>query len=274
MLTRSLAAIAGRSFNAQVGQVLRYKWAQCPESPASIPRRLLVEGLREAVDQIIRASGWRCVEEPVPRAFARSYSYSLKFNAGEYTAATELAELLRHVLTMRCPANLDHALALDWTKVREQDSEPRAWPRTHTGTLVHFGKNCNDHRALNDLASDLAAVIAQHPSLRIANAIVTVPGSRADGDGFAERLARHVAERTQIRFSPTISVIGPRRPMKAASAEIPSGAFTIQADLHGSVLVIDDVYRTGRSMSEAARAARQAGASHVFGLAAVRTLRN
>ena len=262
--------------NARVGRVARYKWAQCPDSPDLRPRRLLVDGPREAVDQLIRLSGWRSREEPVPRAFLGCYSHSLRFESGEYGPATELIELLRSVLVLKCPSPqmIDHAMAVDWTKVPDDKLDPRSWPNTAVGDLVHFGKYRHDSRALRDLAEALGSIVVQHPLLRTADAIVTAPCSRADGDGFGERLARLVAQKIGVRLCLTNSVVGPRPPMKAGGRAVAPGDFSMPFKLHGTVIVVDDVYRSGQTMSEAARAARRAGARTVFGLAAVRTLRN
>jgi predicted amidophosphoribosyltransferase len=50
--------------------------------------------------------------------------------------------------------------------------------------------------------------------------------------------------------------------------------FSVTEDLTGrSVLIVDDVYRSGVSIAETARAAHAAGAETVQALCAVRTLR-
>lgn len=57
-------------------------------------------------------------------------------------------------------------------------------------------------------------------------------------------------------------------------AEMLAGQFSISNDLGWkTVLIVDDVFHSGASMGEAARAARQAGAKHVLGICAARTRR-
>jgi predicted amidophosphoribosyltransferase len=57
-------------------------------------------------------------------------------------------------------------------------------------------------------------------------------------------------------------------------ANILAGQFSIARDLHGrTALIVDDVFQSGASMAETARAARAAGANRVLGICAVRTLR-
>lgn len=56
--------------------------------------------------------------------------------------------------------------------------------------------------------------------------------------------------------------------------ELIRGQFSVRESLGSvDVLIVDDVFRSGLSMSEVARAAREAGARSIYGLAAVRTMR-
>jgi predicted amidophosphoribosyltransferase len=57
-------------------------------------------------------------------------------------------------------------------------------------------------------------------------------------------------------------------------AEVLAGQFSIASDLRGqTALIVDDVFHSGTSMGEAARAARAAGANRVLGICAVRNRR-
>jgi predicted amidophosphoribosyltransferase len=58
-------------------------------------------------------------------------------------------------------------------------------------------------------------------------------------------------------------------------AAVLRGSFRVSESLRGAqVLVVDDVFRSGASMGEVARACRAAGAQSVSGLCVARTLRN
>jgi predicted amidophosphoribosyltransferase len=57
-------------------------------------------------------------------------------------------------------------------------------------------------------------------------------------------------------------------------ARILDGEFTVTQRLDGQrVLIADDVFRSGMSMSAVAAAARDAGALRIYGICGVRTMR-
>ncbi|MBV9163282.1 MAG: hypothetical protein JO309_12375 [Pseudonocardiales bacterium] len=196
----------------------------------------------------------------------------------------ELLAVLGTTLTLFCPATLDFVLALDWYKQPVDGIASTSWPNTETGELVHLGK----HRYKIDgdrqtrvgrlLMQKVAAVIQAHPLLRKADVVLDVPGHDTERVSFGSRMAATVArdfEVTRIRvkardrFRPEAKSLDPSQ-----RAEVLAGQFSIADDLQSqTVLIVDDVFHSGYSMGEAARAAREAGANQVFGICAVRTRR-
>lgn len=126
------------------------------------------------------------------------------------------------------------------------------------------------------LAAELSDVIRRHPTYNAADAIVLVPGSTPRR--FGERLASAVSKNTGKPLLRTKAVHAER--LEAKNAEIAGSAdlaskFTIEGgDVEGrSVVIVDDVYKTGRTMRAVAKVARAAGATEVYGLVGARTMR-
>lgn len=113
-----------------------------------------------------------------------------------------------------------------------------------------------------DLELDLVAPLSLHPSRR-----------RERGYDQAAMLARHVARTLNIRVEPNL-VRRIRKTQQQALLTDPAersanvrGAFRVTRPLaRERVLLIDDVYTTGATMEEGARALKEAGAGAVFGL--------
>jgi predicted amidophosphoribosyltransferase len=197
----------------------------------------------------------------------------------------ELLAVLGTTLTLSCPVTLDFVLALDWYKQPVDGVSATSWPNTEIGELVHLGKY--RHKTDGDrqakvgllLMQKVSAVIQGHPLLlRKADIVLDVPGHDIERVFFGSRMAATVARDFEI---PRIRVKARnkfRAEVKSLDlsqrAEVLAGQFSIADDLQGqTVLIVDDVFHSGSSMGEAARAARDAGANRVFGICAVRTRR-
>jgi len=128
------------------------------------------------------------------------------------------------------------------------------------------------------LATELGALVALELARDLArgvtvDAVVPVPlhRSRAAARGYdqAALLARAVAERTGLPLRPVLHRIREGRPQveldRAARAANVRGAFVAEASsLRGlRVAIVDDVATTGATLSDAAAAARSAGARAV-----------
>jgi ComF family protein len=109
--------------------------------------------------------------------------------------------------------------------------------------------------------------------------IVPVPlhRSRERSRGFnqaeliAERLGRPVATRLLRRRKDTPSQTGLTRSERKRNL---AGAFETVGKVHGSVILVDDVYTTGSTMNEIARTLKRAGADRVEVLTVARVARD
>ncbi|MGW9196591.1 phosphoribosyltransferase [Micromonospora chersina] len=190
-----------------------------------------------------------------------------------------LLELLKKYLTINATDYFDFAIAFDFYKIPEDGVDPQKWKNSKPAELISQGKYKKyaplvRWNAISRLANGSAAVMRQHPLLAECPTVICFPGHKDDGKSFGEQYAAKVAEvmgKTLVRAE---STLGPREPAKVGGSAHLIGNFRIPSTLSGSVIIIDDVYRTGGSFRAAGLAARQAGASQVFGVAAVRTLRN
>lgn len=205
----------------------------------------------------------------------------------EPTRATiELTAVLSDVLTLPCANDLDYALAIDWYKQPSNDVQSTNWPNTEIGDLVSRGKyryfkpediekQATYGRAL---VERLAPVVRRHPLLRAVDAIAAAPGHDAKVVSFGARLATSVATALGKRLVRCTSLDTFRTSAKELPADVRAaairGRFVCgESVARASLLIVDDVYRSGTTAAETARALRAAGATRVASLCAVRTLR-
>lgn len=111
---------------------------------------------------------------------------------------------------------------------------------------------------------DLVTAVPLHPSRR-----------RRRGFNQAELMARAVAERIKTPFSDKIRVVRKTRDQveltSAGRRENVRGAFAARDDVRGDVLLVDDVFTTGATLSECAATLKRAGAGEVHALSFCRT---
>ncbi|MGH3851948.1 MAG: ComF family protein [Pseudonocardiaceae bacterium] len=196
----------------------------------------------------------------------------------------ELLVVLGATLTLSCPATLDFALALDWYKQPVDGISSTSWPNTETGNLVYLGK----HRYKTDgdrqgevgrlLMRKVSVAIRGHPLLRKADVILDVPGHDTERVSFGSRMAATVGrdfEIPKIRVKARDKFRAEAKSLdRSQRAEFLAGQFSVSHDLRGrTALIVDDVFHSGASMGETARAARDAGANRVIGICAVRNRR-
>lgn len=182
-------------------------------------------------------------------------------------------ELLGHVLTVRIGPPVVVAIALDWYKDPQSNEDPNLWADTHVGELVHEAKYSGSVPHAQRLVAELAQVLAQHPDLSRAEVVVSVP-SHSPGH-FSERLAKAVANVRKLPLAELTDNTAAQVKDTPAD-ERPAREFAIDAArVKGrSVVLIDDVCRTGESLRTAAAFLKSVGASSVSALVAVRTMRN
>ncbi|WP_353828119.1 hypothetical protein [Agromyces sp. SYSU T0242] len=223
------------------------------------------------IDAMLGADCERC---ELPRSFADEFTDGWLFDVEIPDGLEDALEMLSTVLSIPAPDHVDVAITLDLYNRPDDDGDlqrttPGYWIWTTKHATEPTWSNSRNSRRL--MIAALVRVIIEHPLLANATAIVTAPGHEADGNSFAEVLAREVASRVGIPFVETTSP-GPRPPQKESPQDL-TNEFTVQGELSGDVIVLDDVYHTGGSASGAAAAARRAGAERVFSLTVARTIR-
>jgi len=197
---------------------------------------------------------------------------------------TSLLELLKSVVTLPTPNNTEFALALDWYKVPEEGVDPFAWPNTEIADLISRGKYMYKNNAEQQgrcgraLVDKLCAAIEVHPILRSIEAVIDVPGHDRSRVSFGSRVANTVAISRGAQFIRTQAKSSFRPAAKSLSAsqrdEYLGNEFVVSNEVSGkTILIVDDVFRSGTSMASVATAAVAARASAVYGLCGVRTMR-
>jgi pyrimidine operon attenuation protein/uracil phosphoribosyltransferase len=185
-------------------------------------------------------------------------------------------ELLASIQSMgRLPSNIDVSAVLDYYKIPDDELPPSLWPDTAAGRLNYRSKYCDDDRAFDELAQQLAHVVRTHPKYRVADRIASIPGRSANVRGHGERLARRVARLVDIpylRISPTYET---REQAKEGGHVLQPTDLKVGESIDDEIIVIvDDVIRSGHSMGVAASKLVAHGARKVRGLAVAKTLRN
>lgn len=193
-----------------------------------------------------------------------------------------LVNLLDQLATVmsigRKPAALDQCFALDFYKRPVDELDSMHWPNTDAGDLVYRSKYWTgnaSHSAFNSLVTHMSAFVRGHPLLAAASCVVSVPGCIGSQAGHGERLAREVAAASGKEFHHTEALYTKREaakegsPLRVDQVDVNSAVF-----LDDVVIIVDDVIRSGNSMSAVATSARTKGAIRVYGFAAAKTLRN
>ena len=245
--------------------------------PAPGGHVLSVSGPRGAVDQV------RLADPAYTLRGSAAQRYCLK-GVGSHPSpeTTAILELLTGVLTVPCGGSLDFAIALDWFN-KLVDGEVA--DLTDLADLVHRGKHVytplgdveNLREAGGAVADEIAEVLGHHPLLRNADAIAAPPGHDSKVPGFGARLAAGVAKR---RDTPLVRCTS-RQELRAQARSLAfpdrapalAGQFHCADDVSGQhIVIVDDVYASGATAEETARALRAAGASRVVSIAAIRTM--
>jgi hypothetical protein len=192
--------------------------------------------------------------------------------------------LLKSIISLPNSTGIKTALALDWYKQPVDGLDAHSWPNTEIAELVSRGKylyaNNNERQTEvgRDVVARLCDVVTRHPLLNQANLVLNVPGHDSSRVSFGSRMADTVAiylglEKARVKsrdeFRPASKNMTPKQ-----QAELVSGRFYMERAVRGyTALIVDDVFRSGSSMGETARTAISAGASVVYGVCAVRTMR-
>ncbi|MFI5508048.1 phosphoribosyltransferase family protein [Mycobacterium sp. NPDC051804] len=209
-------------------------------------------------------------------------SYSLRGAGPQPTLETAtLLELLTGVLTVPCGSSIDFAIALDWfNKVVEGAAGDLTDLADHVHRAKHLYTPLGDVENLKQVGravvDEIAEFVGQHPLLQSVDTIASPPGHDPTVLSFGSRVAAGVAQRRRI---PLVRCTAPdeRAPARSLAFSDRAGAlggqFRCPDDVSGRrILIVDDVYASGATAEETARALRAAGARQVMSIAAIRTM--
>lgn len=244
---------------------------------------LWLRGPGEVAAQVMAVEPDYC-QWQVPSGARWKWTHVLTAPGGLRAGVQQLLEVLGKVISLPTPPNLHTALALDWYKRPIEGVDSFDWPNTEIGDLVNCGKyryKWNPERQAEvgrELVDRMCDVIDKHLLLRGVDVILDVPGHDSTQVSFGSRMAATVAKNFSLPTARVNARDQFRPPAKNLSSgygsQLLSGHFFVGRSLSDqAALIVDDVFRSGDSMNEAARAALHAGVVRVHGFAAVRTMR-
>lgn len=203
------------------------------------------------------------------------WSHRLRFDGPYVSSIKDLCELLKTALTLQTEAEITTAIALDFYKIPPDEERGTGWRDTEAGALVnhkYWKTNLKQvEQAGSALSDKLVEVINRHPTYRDAEVIVQIPGTQHK---FGERLAQTVAHRTGKPLVKARCLDSGHAPAKEGHASGALQRYEVTGDVDWTtVIIVDDVYKSGVTMRSVASAALEAGAIEVLGLVGARTMR-
>jgi len=185
------------------------------------------------------------------------------------------------VVTVTIEDELDECHALDFHQHEDDFGE---LVRTEIGGERHRAKFQNNIVDRQSLVKRLAAFIAGHPTYSRAQFVSGIPAATGGEGGLATLLAADVAGLTGKSVWPVSRASARQQQKNVDHEDRATGIALRQKNQHGSmqcpeglkgaaVIVLDDLYGSGASLAEAARALRQAGAGSILGLAVTKQLK-
>jgi phosphoribosylpyrophosphate synthetase len=154
--------------------------------------------------------------------------------------------------------------------------------RTELGELEHRAKKHGDKNAIKDLASRAITTIGELPFYRDADFVAAVPPRPDKGFDLPTAIAKLVAVRTEKRdITPDFKFGNTKGSLKELAldekwAAWQNAALTVDnVELTDSkIILIDDKYQSGTTIQFVAMILQSHGASEVYGLSLVKTLRD
>lgn len=194
----------------------------------------------------------------------------------------QFLRLLQRSVTIEDSADESHALSIHALPHSSDEPDTPNWQNTAVGKLVVAAKSYHLASGSKPKTKELAALfidwIARHPRYRRADVVVSPPPSNASKTfDLPEVVATEIERRLDI-LQVNCAMDGDVVPQKSlrdnseAKLKNLSGKYRVKQDLVGkTVLLVDDIYETGATISELARACRSAGAATILSLTATKT---
>ncbi|MDT8914260.1 phosphoribosyltransferase [Amycolatopsis sp. PS_44_ISF1] len=243
---------------------------------------LKIQGSQDVIDHVVGA--WpRLVARPAAGDDKNRWSGLLRMDFEPNEDLRAFLEFMTEALALRVkiPASPDGALALDFYSKSTAD-DPQRREYTQVARAIRVAKRyqwASDEAASEAeqfLANRMIDAIRRHPWYQTATRIVAAPGHTPEAGTstrLAEALSSHfdkplVEVRTRHQYRPATKDMSPHERGSL------TGEFRIFEDLTDrTVLIIDDIYHTGSTLTGLARAAKRVGAKTVLGLVAARNVR-
>lgn len=241
-----------------------------------------LRGPAGAATQLLHAgAGYTLLETP---AWAQNQWTHVLTAPGRLSQPSScLLNLLLRIVTLPTTHPLDAAVALDWYKVIDPDLSPRDWQNTSTGQLIADGKYnyAFDQEQVRRAGTTVVRLVCEaldsHSVFGSCPLVADIPGHDTKNLSFGSRMAAAVARSRNRQLIPVHPAASFRPSMKNIPAQqrasVLHNHFRVDLPIGGhDVLIVDDVFQSGTSMTEVARALKTAGARSVFGISAVRTV--
>lgn len=239
----------------------------------------------EAFEDILKAcfpgSRFRRIPQPSQTgiiALQQSVRLRGQLPPGGSEEVERLLSLVSKSLTIEDSLEESHALAYH----QDQDEATGGLKPSALGRLVSSAKYKGLRRPREQIGEALADFIRTHPRYARAEAIACAPSHETGrSPGLAGRLVKQLTETLGIRRVEIIRASN-RPPQKGIIDEDRQagvrkrlanqrGSMRVDDHLDGAaVIVVDDLYGSGATMEEAARALKEAGAREVLGLTATK----
>lgn len=210
------------------------------------------------------------------------YTFIKYISDNEHEQLNNFLELMQRVLCLTITEHLaphfstelDEAYALDFNF--KHNTYPLAY--TDVGSLEHYAKEEQNRNAINELATRLAEVITNHPTLARADVIAAMPPRPSKIFHLPVELVNEIG-----------SILGRGVGLKLAKDEHPklrglamadklvtlNGVFHLDESVEGrTVLFIDDLYQSGMTAWSLAKFLKENGAREVYALACVKSWRD
>lgn len=195
------------------------------------------------------------------------------------TAIGNFLESLKHCITIDDRLDESHAMSLHSAK-----DEHGNWYTPEMGILMRRAKYgsgygpIRDRDAFEAICDRIGRFIAGHPRYERAHLISTAPSSDSNKtQTMAGEMAKRLSSKLEkilvvpIRHTSVPSQKDNDDPSEESRRTAQMNTVRFDFNLNGqSVIIVDDLYDSGATIEEVARAAREAGASGVLGITATK----